>query len=295
MKGLAEFVMRGRFQALLVTVAGSGSLMFCWISAAVVALVILRKGVAAGLWLVFWGLLPAGVLAYAVGDSGPLSLLLGTTALAIILRNTVNLRLAVLASVAVGGLTGLAMVAFAGASLEQIVTYFGEFLASLEQQLSQGDQQIVLARPDATQIAGMMGVGAGMTAVLCLLLARYWQALLYNPGGFGGEFKSLYYPPAVTALLALLTVGLASMGASYRTWAMICVIPLMFSGLALVHARAEVRGQGKGWLAVFYVAWLIFDPVKLLVLFAAIADSWMNFRQRWTPANNDVAKRDDED
>ena len=295
MKGLAEFVMRGRFQALLVTVAGSGSLMFCWISAAVVALVILRKGVAAGLWLVFWGLLPAGVLAYAVGDSGPLSLLLGTTALAIVLRNTVNLPLAVLASVAVGGLTGLAMVVFAGASLEQIVTYFGEFLASLEQQLSQGDQQIVLARPDATQIAGMMGVGAGMTAVLCLLLARYWQALLYNPGGFGGEFKALYYPPAVAALLALLTVGLASMGASYRTWAMICVIPLMFAGLALVHARAEVRGQGKGWLAGFYVAWLIFDPVKLLVLFAAIADSWMNFRQRWTPANNDVAKRDDED
>ena len=295
MKGLAEFVMRGRFQALLVTVAGSGSLMFCWVSAAVVALVILRKGVAAGLWLVFWGLLPAGVLAYAVGDSGPLSLLLGTTALAIVLRNTVNLPLAVLASVAVGGLTGLAMVVFAGASLEQIVTYFGEFLASLEQQLSQGDQQVMLARPDATQIAGMMGVGAGMTSVLCLLLARYWQALLYNPGGFGGEFKALYYPPAVAALLALLTVGLASMGASYRTWAMICVIPLMFAGLALVHARAEVRGQGKGWLAGFYVAWLIFDPVKLLVLFAAIADSWMNFRQRWTPANNDVAKRDDED
>ena len=211
------------------------------------------------------------------------------------MRNTVNLPLAVLASVAVGGLTGLAMVAFAGASLEQIVTYFGEFLASLEQQLSQGDQQIVLVRPDATQIAGMMGVGAGMTAVLCLLLARYWQALLYNPGGFGGECKALYYPPAVAALLALLTVGLASMGASYRTWAMICVIPLMFAGLALVHARAEVRGQGKGWLAFFYVAWLIFDPVKLLVLFAAIADSWINFRQRWTPANNDVAKRDDED
>jgi hypothetical protein len=99
----------------------------------------------------------------------------------------------------------------------------------------------------------------------------------------------------VAALLALLTVGLASMGASYRTWAMICVIPLMFAGLALVHARAEVRGQGKGWLAVFYVAWLIFDPVKLLVLFAAIADSWMKFRQRWTPANKGVAKRDDED
>ena len=48
MHGLANFVMRGRWQALLVTVAGAGSLMFCWISAAVVALVTLRKGAGAG-------------------------------------------------------------------------------------------------------------------------------------------------------------------------------------------------------------------------------------------------------
>ena len=43
-------------------------------------------------------------------------------------------------------------------------------------------------------------------------------------------------------------------------------------------------GRARGWLAGFYVAvWLLFDPVKLLVvLFAAIADSWLNFRQRWS-------------
>jgi len=51
LKGLAEFVMRGRWQALLVTVAGAGSLLFCWLSAAVLALVTLRKGAAAGGWL----------------------------------------------------------------------------------------------------------------------------------------------------------------------------------------------------------------------------------------------------
>ena len=192
MKGLAAFVMRGRLQALLVTVASAGSLLFCWIGAAVVALVTLRKGVGAGAWLLMWGLLPAGTLAYVVGDSGPLALLLGTTLLALVLRATVNLPLAVLASVAVGGLTGLAMMAFGGAYLEQIVAYFSEFLASLEQQLSQGGEPVMLARPNATQVAGMMGAGSAMTAVMCLLLARYWQAALYNPGGFGSEFRALY-------------------------------------------------------------------------------------------------------
>ena len=154
----------------------------------------------------------------------------------------------------------------------------------------------MLARPDATQIAGMMGVGSAMTAVLCLLLARYWQSALYNPGGFADEFKALHYPPAVALMLALLAMGLASLGLGFRTWAMICLIPLSVAGLALVHARAQWRGQGRGWLTGFYVAWLLFDPVKLLVMFAAIADSWFDFRQRWVPEpGSDVAKRDDDE
>lgn len=296
MKGLAEFVMRGRFQALLVTVAGAGSLLFCWISAAVVALITLRKGVGQGAWLLMWALLPAGALLVAFGDSGPLTLLLGTMTLAVILRLTVNLPLAVLASVAIGGLTGLALVAFAGESLEQIVAYFGELLATLEGQLSQGGQQVELARPNAVQIAGMLGTGTAMSATVCLLLARYWQSALYNPGGFGVEFKTLRYPATVSTALAVATMALASLGPEYRTWALICAIPLSFAGLALVHARAQWRGQGTGWMVGFYVAWLFFDPVKLLVVFAAIADSWIDFRQRWTGnPGTDVRERDDDE
>lgn len=295
MKGLAEFVMRGRFQALLVTVAGAGSLLFCWISAAVVALITLRKGVGSGMWLLMWAMLPAGTLMIAFGDSGPLTLLLGTMFLALVLRATVNLPLAILASIVVGAVTGLGLIAFGGAFLDQIVAYFGDFLASLEQQLAQGEQAVVLARPNALQIAGMMGAGTASTAVLCLLLARYWQSSLYNPGGFGEEFKALYYPATVSISLAVAAIAVASLGTQYRTWALMCVIPLNFAGLALVHARAESRGQGKGWLAGFYVAWLLLDPVKLMVVFAAIADSWFNFRQRWSgKTGTDVSPRDDE-
>jgi hypothetical protein len=289
--------MRGRFQALAVTVVGAGSLLFCWISAAVLALITLRKGVGPGAGLLAWALLPSGALLYAYGDSGPLTLLVGTTALAVVLRLTVNLPLAVLACVPVGILTGLGLVAFGGDYLDQVVRVFGDFLAAMEQQLSQGTEQVALARPDALQIAGMLGAGTAASSVLCLLLGRYWQAALYNPGGFGQEFRALYYPPAVTVALALAAGALVAMGSGYRTWAVICVLPLSLAGLALVHARAARRGQGKGWLTGFYVAWLFFDPVKLLVVFAAIADSWFNFRQRWDgKAGTDVSKRDtDED
>ena len=297
MKGLAELVMRGRLQALLVVVAGAGSLLFCWISAAVLALVTLRKGAAAGLWLFMWALLPAGALVYVFGDSGPLTLLAGTMVLAVVLRNTVNLPIAILSSVGVGAVTGLALMAFAGGYLNEMVAYFSEFLASLEQQLAQGGQAMELPRPDAAQIAGMLGAGTATMSVLCLLLARYWQAALYNPGGFGAEFKALYYPVGVTSVLILAALALYSLGVQYRTWAMICIIPLTFAGLSLLHARAEMRGRGTGWLTVFYIAWLLFDPVKLLVVLFAVADSWINFRQRWSqgPGNKELSRRDEHD
>ncbi len=300
MKGLAEFVMRGRLQALLVVGAGAGSLLFCWVSAAALALVTLRKGTGPGAWLFMWALLPAGTVLYSMGDSGPLALLVGTMVLAIVLRTTVNLPLAVLAGVGVGAATGLILMAFSGAYLDQMVAYFGEFLAGLEQQWSKGGEVVELPRPGASQIAGMLGAGTAMMSVLCLLLARYWQAALYNPGGFGGEFKALHYPATVSSVLVVVTLALFSLGVQYRTWAMICLIPLTFAGLALIHTRIELRGRGRGWLTGFYIAWLIFDPVKLVVVFFAIADSWLNFRQRWskvpgTQVGTQARQRDEHD
>jgi hypothetical protein len=231
-----------------------------------------------------WALLPAGVLAVSFGDSGPLMLLLGAAALALVLRGTVSLALTVLAAVAVGIVTGLGMLAFGDAMLAQMVAFFGDFLASMEEQLSAGaTEPVQLARPTVVQVAGMMGAGNALLSVICLLLARYWQAALYNPGGFGREFRALRYPAGLATGLALGTVALASLGTEFRTWAMICAVPLNFAGVALVHARAAVRGQGRGWLTAFYAAWLVFDPVKLFVVGYALADSWLDFRQRWTP------------
>ncbi|WP_189478749.1 hypothetical protein [Parahalioglobus pacificus] len=295
MTALANFVMRGRYQALLVAVAGSGSFLFCWISAAVVALVTLRQGAASGAWLLMWAVLPAGVLAVVFGDSGPLQVLLGTAALAFVLRVTVSLATTLLAAVAVGFISGVLALLLAEPLLQQLVSLFGEFLTNMEQQLSQGDETVTLTRPTVTQVAGMMGVGTAMLSVLCVLLARYWQAALYNPEGFGKEFRALRYPAGVATALVLAALGLASLGQEMRTWAVICALPLSFAGLALMHARAAAQGQGSGYLAVFYTAWVLFDPVKLFVMGFAIADSWIDFRSRWVKASDPGRPERDDD
>ena len=269
---------------VLMVVASSTlvfSTTFCWISAAVVALLTLRKGAGEGAWLLMWALLPAGLLLLVYGDSGPLAMLLGTSVLALVLRYTVSLSSTILLSVAIGGLTGGALLLFSEAFLEELVTFVSEFLGNMEQQLSQEGNAVTLPIPTALQIAGMLGLANAVSSVGCLLLARYWQAALYNPGGFGEEFRALYLSPARTAMLVLPALGIAALGTDYQTWAMIFLVPLSFSGLALVHARAEVRKRGVGWMTGFYLAFLILDPVKLVVVIAAIADSWIGFRQRW--------------
>jgi hypothetical protein len=88
MRGLAEFIMRGRWQALGVAVLGSGSLLFGWVSAAAIALVTLRNGSASGGWLTLWAILPAIIIAAISGDTGSVLLLLGTFSLAVILRES---------------------------------------------------------------------------------------------------------------------------------------------------------------------------------------------------------------
>lgn len=297
MKGLANFIMRGRLQALVVAVAGAGSLLFCWISAAAIALVTLRRGAGQGGWLLLWAVLPAGALMLAFGDSGPLALLLGTGALALVLRLTVSLPLAILASVPVGLVTGWAVAVFGGPVLEQMLLFFDQFLGSLEQQMAaEGATVVTLPRPTALQVAGMLGAANAVFSVLCLLLARWWQAALYNPGGFGSEFRALYYPPAVSSLLVVAALGLASLGLEYRSWAAICVVPLTAAGLALLHARVAIRGRGAGLLTGFYIAWVLFDLAKIMVVIAALADSWLGFRQRWQASiGTDVSRRDDSD
>ncbi|MDP4650463.1 MAG: hypothetical protein NWS56_01780, partial [Haliea sp.] len=160
-------------------------------------------------------------------------LLVGATSLAVVLRLTASMPLALLASVPVGLLTGAGVALFGGDLLAQMTAFFDQFLASLEQQMAAaegaaaaGSAVVTLPRPTALQIAGMLGAANAMLSVLCLMLARWWQATLYNPGGFGGEVRALYYPPVVSTLLVLFAVGLASLGAEMRPWAAVCAVPL---------------------------------------------------------------------
>ena len=280
--------MRGRWQALAVAVLGAGSLLFGWISAAAVALVTLRQGVASGGWLVFWALLPAVVVSWLSGDPGSVLLLLGVFVLAVVLRATVSLALAVAASALVGLISGGGLLLIGADFLAQLVEVFAALLEQLQSNVATEESMaLVLSAPSTVQVAGILAAGNAVTAVLSLLLARYWQALLYNPGGFREEFHALRLPPLWTTGLGLLSLAVWVQEPWVSGWALVVSVPLMFCGFSLVHAYVAALGRGASSLVIFYLLWLFVDPVKGLLLGCVVADAWIDFRRRWVrpPAN----------
>ncbi|WP_019529781.1 hypothetical protein [Dasania marina] len=278
MRALAEFVMKGRWQAILVAVLASTTVLFTWVGAAVVALVILRQGFKEGFTVLLWALLPSIVMV-VLGDTGPLATMLGTALLASVLRATTSWPLTLIAAVASGVLTGLALLAFGQAYIEEILRFVSELITQVQNQAAKG-QQVAISAPTVVQILGLLGLGNAITVTLCLILARWWQALLYNPGGFRQEFYSLRLTPPLTVLLLVAGIALSSLGADYRFWALICVVPFMFAGFALVHGLVAKKQMNGRWLGLFYIGWFILDPIKLLLLLVVVVDSWFDLRGR---------------
>jgi len=128
---------------------------------------------------------------------------------------------------------------------------------------------------------GLIAAVLQIVSVVCLILGRYWQALLYNPGGFGREFRSLRLPRApMLVLLVCMLVG-PNFGPQLAMLTPLCSVPLMFAGLALIHGLVATKRLTRFWLVGLYVTLVLFMQLiyPLLVVFA-IVDSLIDFRGR---------------
>src|SRR5699024_10524241 len=101
MRILAEFIMRGRMQAIMVVALASAVPMMFWLGAAAASLVLLRRGLNNALSVIVAGLLPTVVWALN-NDPRPLLGLLGALAIAHILRASASWTKVLLASLVLG-------------------------------------------------------------------------------------------------------------------------------------------------------------------------------------------------
>jgi hypothetical protein len=129
MRRLAEYTMSGRRQAVITAVLLGMIPVLNLLSAAIVALVTLRKGWAEGFLVMLWALLPAG-LQWLAGDTAAVIALLAVVPLASGLRLTQSWPKTVLAAVVVGGVLQLSLAVQTG--------YVTRVEALMEQMLAQG-------------------------------------------------------------------------------------------------------------------------------------------------------------
>ena len=280
MRGLAEFIMRGRWQALAVAVLGSVLVFAAPISAAAIALVTMAQGMRDGSWVALWSLLPALLLGWVSGDYGTGFLLLSVFVGAMVLAQTLSLSLALLAIVPVSAIGGVLLLTLNSAFLEAMLSMLDTWIAALQAESPESGESLNAFRPTVTQVAGLMATGNALMASLSLLLGRYWQAALFKPGAFGEEFRAFKLPSVLTALLVLAAMLGALNGSEAAAWSALAGIPVTLAGFALFHHIAKRQQLGGTFLTVGYVLWIFVDALKVGVLLAVLLDAFLDLGRR---------------
>ncbi|MCW8964503.1 MAG: hypothetical protein OQL16_11960 [Gammaproteobacteria bacterium] len=152
------------------------------------------------------------------------------------------------------------------------------------------EQQLLQSSADLDKLMMTLAqvLTGGLAAMVCvvlitgMLLARWWQALLYNPGGFRQEFYALRLGH-VTALVMMALLAVSLFGQHALSTDMVTVLWLLFffQGLAVVHSLIGMTGMGVGWLVSLYLLLAIVPNYASPVISGlGLVDTWFDFRRR---------------
>ena len=290
---LASFILKGQSQAALVAasmaILGLAVPPAAWISAAAIVLVTLVNGPKSGLVTTGLSLLGAGIFSFLIFASPQLAVVFVLLAwlpawiIAAVLRQTVSLAY----SLQVLTVMSLLAVAMVYALVPNIGELWREPLDIMVAQLAEQSEEFTLAELKQTEdwvikfLPGLFASSIMFGTMLSLFLGRWWQAVFYNPGGFGEEFRSLNLGK-ISALCAIAIMLLAMVTGSVFAIAMVAVVFVLYSmqALSLLHAAIKIRQVNAAWLFFTYVIMFFIPHVMLLLMVASFADPWLDIRRR---------------
>lgn len=298
MQFLAAYIMKGRMQAILVATTLALLSMrlppLSIVSSAAVALWTLRNGAKDGLTVLAGSAIASAVLSmlvlgvYQIGLSYSLVLWLPVWLIAIILRETRQMILAVEVAVLLGvaGVLGffwyqpepaLFWHGLMGTLLQPVIAAQPEVADSVRQYI------------DAVShfMTGFIATGSVFGLLFGLFLARWLQAGLYNPGGFRSEYLNLkgHMPLALASVVILAVAGLTDGLISEIAWNILVVLLVLytFTGTAVLHCLIATSNASRYLLPLFYVTLLLIPHLMALVAFCGLLDTWLNLRNKLKP------------
>lgn len=278
MKTLGNYLLKSRFHAvlsisILTVLSIFVSPLSYFISGAPMGLVALRKGPFVGLQVAAGCLLLIALAALALGVQPGIpiafmiSVWLPVILCASVLRRTQSQGLAILCA----GITGVFFTAYIYFVLEHLQDWWREWFARWKEYAASGQtaQQLDQVYEFISPLLPLLiASGFVVSLVTTLLLSRWWQAALFNPGGFRKEFYSLRLPrtllfPTLAGLLALL-VAPADGSMAIRDVVIIMLILYLFQGLSVIHGYVHARLRSRVWLTGMYVLFFLVPYAILL-------------------------------
>ncbi len=139
----------------------------------------------------------------------------------------------------------------------------------------------------AAWMTGTFAAALAIIAIVSLIIARSWQARLYNPGGFGEEFRQIAIgKQASIAFLVGITLAVITANQLIIELIMIGVAIFMFQGLSLAHSIVKQRNMSVRWLIGLYVLMflLLIQMIVLLATFGLV-DNFSDFRRKVAKKN----------
>ncbi|MGH8610991.1 MAG: DUF2232 domain-containing protein [Gammaproteobacteria bacterium] len=294
MRELARFVMRGRLHAGAVAGLFGGLCLFLpplsYLSGAAVGLVSLRSGWRDAAVVTMLAVAIASVIALFIArrpEPGMIVMLLLWLPVmggCWVLRVTRSQGLVLLVMAVFAALLAIGLRFYTGGD---VASWWQNLMQALIESRQTGSSNIALIMEHGSfeLMNGFLTMLLGLSLMLTILLARWWQALLYNPGGFQAEFHALLVPkPLAVAATALGAFALSGTVAKSSIWVdlfMVSIMVYLIQGLAVIHGIVGGRGLSRGWLAPIYVGLFFFPPHVILgLVMVGLVDSLVDFRSR---------------
>ncbi len=290
---MASFIMAGRIQAAIFVVLSTlVSLLLpplIVFSNAAIALITLRKGWQEGVAYTLLATLVLVLVSFSLKQATSSAIMagLGTWLPMVVIASVLAITQSwgkTLLFTLILGVTGVIIFHL---THQDAASYWKPVLEQMKPFLTQAYQLDDSAIEEKIEIAAgwMTGTFAAALTVIViasLIIARNWQALLYNPGGFGEEFRQLRIgKQAALAMIVAIAIAVLSGNQLLIELIMVGLAVFMFQGLALFHALAKQKGMSTAWLIGLYVL-LFIAFMQMIVLLATfgIIDSFVDLRRR---------------
>jgi len=294
-KKIGEFVLSNPINAagsVILCIALPEFLPFFWplyiLSNAIIALVVLRHGIKIGVEVLFisnialaiYGFMQTQSIIYGALYSLPM---IAVFIYATALHKTISLPLGLI----YGSVFGAACLLIAHIVVPNIdgqwLSFLNEHIQPLFLQLGFDSARLEKVLPIAAEIM----TGSYIAAILIwttitLLVARWWQALLYKPKGFKQEFYELRlgYVSSIIYLL-ILSASLLAKEPLLKELSLIFGVMFIFQGLSLAHNVLSRSIIATMWLGLMYFFLLISTAiVVILLVVTALIDNFIDIRSR---------------